>query len=245
MTRREAMLRRLVSALGAAPLLFVAACAAAPAAPLAIPAGEDPLRWTAEIEAIAAQPRPASLPVVFVGSSSIRLWGTLQADMAPVPALNCGFGGSRIFDTTYWLERIVLPFEPSVVVVFAGTNDIAGDAPRSAEWVERRFVELVARLRELGCEAPLVYVAITPTPSRAVHQSIVQEANRRIAQRCEQDESLHFVDTASGVLDAQGRPDPRWFRGDRLHLNEAGYAHWARTLRPVVAQVWREAAGRR
>ena len=219
------------------PLALLAACAAAPE-PLAIPAGENPLQWQKDVDALARQPSPAAHPIVFVGSSSIRLWSTLACDMAPMPVLNCGFGGSRIFDSLYWLDRLVTCREPSVMVVFAGTNDIAGDAPRSGEWVAQRFDELVTRLRALGCDAPLVYVAISPTPSRARHLAIVEDANARIAARCAADPSLHFVDTASGLLDRSGRPDPRWFGADGLHLNADGYARWTAQVRPVVAELY-------
>ncbi|MEZ5962920.1 MAG: GDSL-type esterase/lipase family protein [Planctomycetota bacterium] len=228
-------------------LLLVAACAAPVAAPVAppIPAGEDPLRWRADIETFASQPTAAEAPVVFVGSSSIRRWSTLARDMAPLPVLNRGFGGSRIFDSVYWLDRLVTCHHPAVVVVFAGTNDIQGDAPRSAAWVAARFEELVSRLRALGCDAPLVYLAISPSPSRERHLPIVLDANARIAALCARDPSLHFVDTASALLDERGCPDPRWFVADRLHLNPAGYAHWTKTLRPVVTDLYAKRNGGR
>lgn len=214
--------------------VLLAACAAPPVPAPAIPAGEDPARWADDVAALTAAPPATDHPVVFVGSSSIRLWSTLATDMAPLPVKNRGFGGSRIFDTVWWLDRLVVRESPSLVVVFAGTNDIAGDAPRSGEWVAARFDELVVRLRALGCHAPLVYIAISPSPSREQHLAIVQDANARIAARCAADPSLWFVDTASLLLDDRGRPDPRWFRSDRLHLNADGYARWTRAIRPVV-----------
>jgi lysophospholipase L1-like esterase len=220
---------RIGDALGRAMLGLAAA-----RTPPAIPDGEEPLRWGEELAAIDRQPAGPARPVVFVGSSSIRGWRSLATDMAPLPVRNHGFGGSRLFDTTFWLERLVVRHDPSVVVVFAGTNDIAGATPRPAAWVAARFDELVQRLRALGCDAPLVYIALTPTPSRAQHLAIVREANRLIAERCAKDPSLHFVDTAAGMVTAEGQPDPRWFGTDGLHMNEQGYRHWTELVRPVV-----------
>ncbi len=208
--------------------------ASPPPPPPAIPDGEDPGRWNAALEAFDAQSVDLDRPVVFVGSSSIRLWSTLEEDMAPVPALNRGYGGSRIFDTIYWADRLVTAHDPTVIVAFTGTNDIKGATPRPAAWVADRFDELVVRLRALGCDAPLVYIAISPTPSRAEHLAVVLEANRLIRKRCAQEDDLHFVDTASQLLDADGQPDPRWFVEDRLHLNAEGYAAWTAMVRPVV-----------
>jgi lysophospholipase L1-like esterase len=210
--------------------------------PPAIPAGEDPLRWSEALDAFDRGATPPPRPIVFVGSSSIRLWKTLATDMAPLPVLNRGFGGSRLFDSVYWLERLVVRYDPAVVVVFAGSNDIAGDAPRSAAWVAERFDELIARLRALGSEAPLVYISITPAPSRVKHLAAVREANVLIAARCARDPSLHFVDTASEMVDAEGQPDAQWFVGDRLHLDAAGYRLWTSRVRPLVERLYGESA---
>lgn len=219
-------------------VLTLVGCASRHApAPPPVPAGEDPLRWTADVEALEAEPAGPGHPVVFVGSSSIRLWETLERDMAPLPVLRRGFGGSRISDAVYWLDRLVTPHDPSVVVVFSGTNDLAGDTPREPAWVAARFDELVARLRDLGSGAPLVYIAISPTPARERHLDLVLETNALVRARCEASPGLHFVDTASALLDAEGRPDPRWFVEDRLHLNAEGYALWTATVRPVVERL--------
>jgi len=223
-------------------VLLTLACSAPFSAPRtgkpAIPEGEDPLVWAEDIAAFAAlPPSEEQLPILFYGSSSIRLWKTLAEDMDYFPVLNRGFGGSRLFDAVYWAEEVIADHEPSEIVVFSGTNDIAGESPRSADWVAARFDELVTRVRGIGYEQPLVYLAITPTPAREAHLAIVLEANRLIAARCAVDSSLYFVDTASGVLDANGRPDPRWFVEDGLHLNAAGYAHWTKTLLPLLLEL--------
>ena len=205
--------------------------------PPAIPERANPLRWRETLDAFDREAVPPRRPIVFVGSSSIRLWKTLAEDMAPLPVLNRGFGGSGLFDTVYWLERLVARHDPAAVVVFAGSNDIAGESPRSAAWVAERFDELVARLRALGCEAPLVYISITPTPSRVAHLAAVRAANELIAARCQSDPSLHFLDTAATMVTPEGLPDPQWFVQDLLHSNAKGYAHWTSTLKPVLARL--------
>lgn len=202
--------------------------------PMPIPVGEDPLVWEAEIaRTLAARPDVAE-PVVFLGSSSIRLWETLTDDMAPVPVVNHGFGGSKIFDAVYWLEAILDGVEPRALAVFSGTNDLAGDAPRDPKWIAARFDELVLRLRSLGHDVPVVFIAISPTPARERHLDLVLRTNALIAVRCAADPMLHFVDSASELLDAEGRPDPRWFVGDRLHLNASGYALWKERIRTAL-----------
>lgn len=205
-----------------------------------MPPGEDPLRWEADVAAFVEADRAAPFAaggVVFVGSSSIRLWETLERDMAPARVLNRGFGGSRLFDALYWSHELVGVHAPRAVVVFSGTNDLAGDDAKSAERVRDLFLELVARLRAEQPRLVLAYIAITPTLARERHAATVREANRLIARACEDDPRLAFVDPTPDLMGADGRPDASFFRDDRLHLNEAGYAVWTRHVRPVVERL--------
>jgi hypothetical protein len=217
------------------PKLTAVAPAAQPA-PSAALAGETPARWADDVAALVARRPDVAQPVVFLGSSSIRLWSTLAEDMAPLSVLNYGFGGSKLFDSVHWCDTLFDGLDPRAVVVFSGTNDLAGDTPREPAWLAARFEELVARLRR-HTDAPIVYIAITPTPAREQHLARVLETNRVIAAKCADGVGLHFLDTAAAFLDADGRPDPRWFVADRLHLAPEGYAQWTRALRPVLADL--------
>lgn len=218
-----------------ATLAIACSCATTPVE-IPSPEGEDPLRWEADVRALEESGAGSEHPLVFVGSSSIRLWSTLSSDMAPLPVLNRGFGGSRIFDTIFWFDELVAVHEPRMIVVFAGTNDLSGKDPREPHWIAERFEELVQVARDRCPGVPLVYIAISPTPSREEHLHLVLETNRLIAEACARDSNLTFVDTASGLLDEMGRPDPRWFVSDRLHLNADGYAEWTRVLKPALEQ---------
>jgi lysophospholipase L1-like esterase len=198
------------------------------------------MAWTADIERFRAlDAERAAIPgsVVFVGSSSIRLWDTLVRDMAPLTVVKRGFGGSRLFDAVYWADVLVTRHDPAAIVLFSGTNDLANPNPKSAREVAQLFGQFVGRVRELGCDAPIAYIAITPTPARAEFLAEVLEANRLIRDICATDDSLQFVDTAPAFLDSRGQPDPSLFVEDGLHLNPGGYAFWTARLKPVL-ETW-------
>ncbi|MFT4512830.1 MAG: lysophospholipase L1-like esterase [Planctomycetota bacterium] len=221
--------------------LLLAGCQAPPRPELVIPAGENPTKWQVAIDKFVAQDRDAPAAkhgVVFVGSSSIRLWRTLAADMDPVPVVQRGFGGSKLFDAIYYSEELVSKHEPSVVVVFSGTNDIAGKTPKSAERVRDLFRQFVARLRSHDPELAICHIAITPTLAREQHIPIVDEANRLIRLDCESNPLLTFVNPCVDLADANGRPDPQWFIKDRLHLNKRGYEVWTRHIRPTIERLY-------
>ena len=220
--------------------LLLSACHNPPS-PLEIPAGENPARWKETIEKFAEADRADSFStglIVFVGSSSIRLWKTLADDMDPVPVLNRGFGGSKLFDAIYYSDRLVTRHQPRVVVVFSGTNDIAGENAKSAVQVRDLFRQFVARLRRLGDDPVICNIAITPTLAREEHLATVREANRLIRIDCDADPRLEFVDPSVDLVDATGRPDPKWFVRDRLHLNADGYRVWTEHIRPRVHRVF-------
>ena len=208
--------------------------------PPTIPAGEDPQRWAAEVKRFVDQDRdapPTPGGVVFVGSSSIRGWRSLAADMAGLPVVQRGFGGSRLFDACYWSDALVTRHRPSAVVLFSGTNDLAGERPKSAAQVRDLFRLFVQRVRRDDPELPIAWIAITPTPARAEHVALVRAANELVRAECAADPRLAFVDPTPDLATPDGAPDPRFFQRDGLHLNADGYAVWTRHVRPIAERL--------
>src|ERR1700760_2715508 len=106
----------------------------------------------------------ASSPVVFYGSSSIRLWKSLQQDFSGYAVLNCGFGGSRLTDCVRYANRLVIPRKPSAIVIYAGDNDLASGAP--PEKVFQSFKQLFAIFRTYSPSIPIAFVSVKPSPAR-------------------------------------------------------------------------------
>src|SRR6266550_2177708 len=97
----------------------------APTSAVAAPALD---RYESEITAFEAADRatpPAPGGIVFVGSSSFRRWTSLAADFPGLPVLNRGFGGSTLREVNHYARRIVLPYRPRLIVLYAGDNEIA------------------------------------------------------------------------------------------------------------------------
>jgi lysophospholipase L1-like esterase len=189
--------------------------------------------WEASIEAyegsdVRSPPAPGS--VVFVGSSSILLWDTLTADMAPMPVLNRGFGGSVIANVTHFADRIVLPYEPSAIVLYAGDNDIAFGL--SADCTFEDFEAFVEHIHAVAPGTPIYFISIKPSPSRVQLWSEMERANGLVEARTMTDPTLHFIDVSEAMLDQQRQPIPELFGEDGLHMNAAGYQLWTSIVRP-------------
>lgn len=153
-------------------------------------------------------------------------------------ALNAGFGGSRIADSHRYGARLIHAWKPRTVVLYAGDNDLAGGL--TSDEVVRDFTDFATSLHAALPECRLVFLSIKPSASRWNLWPQVQEANARIRALCESvgEPRLRFVDVASPLLGADGKPDPKLFLEDRLHLNEAGYDVWRGVLAPVLAGPW-------
>jgi lysophospholipase L1-like esterase len=211
-------------------LIFLAAtiCCAS------VRAADGANRWDEAIrkfeEQDAAKP-PAPGGVVFVGSSSIRMWD-LKKSFPDLAAVNRGFGGSQLADAVHFAHRIVTPYKPRLVVLYAGDNDIA--AGKSPEQVVADFRRFVKTVREKSPEARIAYIAIKPSLKRWSLVEKMREANRQIAAIAERDERLHFVDIDAPMIGEDRMPRPELYARDGLHLSEEGYQVWSERLRPVL-----------
>ena len=192
-----------------------------------------PEKWTAAIDAFtqtdATNPPPRQ-GIVFVGSSSIVKWATLAQDFAGLPVVNRGFGGSDLSDIVFYADRIVTPYQPRAVVVYAGENDLW--AGKSADALFAEFRAFVTKVHAQVPTAKIVFIGLKPSPSRIRIRAEVIRANTLIAAACAKNPKLAFVDVYAPMLDAQGKDRPELYVADQLHMNPAGYAIWT----PLVAK---------
>ena len=194
-------------------------------------AAVDP-RWSASLEAFAAADlKQAPLPggVVFVGSSSIRLWNDLETSFADQPVvIKRGFGGSQLLDCVKLVNRLVLPYKPRMVVVYAGENDLAeGATPRD---VAERFVAFVRAVKADLPDSRIAFVSIKPSPSRLAHMMTMREANLLIQTHVLAHDDLDYIDVHTAMLDNDGRPRAELYVRDQLHLSAEGYGLWRQVV---------------
>ncbi len=221
-----------------AALAFGAGCASVPAATAPVSFAVDPVsapEWVGDMRRFAAQDAampPPRHPIVFTGSSSVRLWRTLDEDFPGKPVLNRGFGGSQLRDVVHYADQIAVRYRPRMIVVYAGDNDI--NAGRTPQQVLSDFRALVARIRRGLPKVPIVYLSIKPSPSRASQLDAQREANALVRAEAAKWPHLEFVDVFTPMLDAQGQPRTELFIEDRLHMNAEGYALWRKIVAPYL-----------
>ena len=180
--------------------------------------------------------------VLFVGSSSIRMWPTAEC-FREFAVINRGFGGSQISEVNYFAGRIVLRYKPKVIVFYAGDNDVAAGKNAGRVFDDyRNFVKLVHdKLPETG----IIYVGIKPSGSRWSLWPVMNEANMMIKDFSGKDGRLFYFDSATPLLNGDGKPDNAFFLKDRLHLNEKCYEAWTRLIRPIIKEAFDAAMKKR
>lgn len=212
-------------------LAILASCLSAPAA-IAAEAAEN--RWENEIQAFERQDakhRPPENAVLFVGSSSIRLW-KLEESFPDLDVINRGFGGSQLADSVHFAERIVIAYRPRLVVLYAGDNDLA--AGKKPEQVLADFKQFAAKVNAALPETRIAYLSIKPSIKRRALIDRVRETNAAIEQFISDDKRLTYVDVFKPMLAPDGQPRPELFLADGLHLNAEGYKLWASVLEPTL-----------
>jgi lysophospholipase L1-like esterase len=219
------------------PILILLPIVAAQIAPAV---AEDPsARWEPAIQAFEKQDAENPPPkdgVLFVGSSSIRLWN-LNGSFPGKGYINRG--GSQIADSIAFVDRLVLKHEPRIVIMYAGDNDIA--AGKTPEVVAADFATFQKKVHAKLPKTRIMYVAIKPSLKRWNLYPQMAEANQKIAEQCAADDRLTYLDIATPMLGDDGNPKPDLFREDGLHLNKKGYEVWTK----VVAKHLDAASGKK
>ena len=163
----------------------------------------------------------------------MRLWKTIDEDLAPLDILHRGFGGSRMKNVVTFLDFFDR-YEAETILVYEGDNDLSGPWSK----IDRDFIdptlEFIAHVQERRPETEIYFIAIKPSPARESASERFAAANARLAEICASDPKLHFIDVFNPMLGPDGKPDPTLFSRDRLHMNEKGYALWTRIIREAM-----------
>lgn len=199
----------------------------------------DPNRFIEQIESFRqwdSQNAIPQNPILFVGSSSIRMWKTAES-FPDLPVMNRGFGGAHISDMLFFKKDILLKYseKPACVVMFCGGNDITSG--KSPEQVFADFKEWWDILQEKFPGTPLVYITIKPCPNRWNIWQAENETNLLIQEFSKSEPLLYYADVAEPMLATGQPPAEDLFIPDLLHMSAKGYEMWTGVVRPIIDQI--------
>lgn len=193
-----------------------------------------------EIQQLESRDKAENYPdnaILFVGSSSIRLWDNIAADMAPYPVIKRGFGGAKSTDLLYFTERLVYPHEFRALAIFIA-NDISNvPEDNTPKEIVSLFDAVIKKVRVKNPAKPIFIIAITPNNSRWEVWSEAKQANELLEAYCNKNKNVYFIDTVDGFLGTDGKPRTELFRDDQLHLKQVGYDIWAKKIKERMNEV--------
>jgi len=198
-------------------------------------------RWETEIKSFEASDQtnpPPKGAILFIGSSSFRLWKTLARDFPGHRVINRGFGGSQLADSVAFAGRIVIPYQPRMILLYAGDNDIA--VGKTPDQVCSDFKTFVEKVHAALPGTRIAYVSIKPSIARLRLLEKMKAANELIKDYARKQDKLMFIDIFTPMLGPNAEPRKELFISDGLHLNAKGYELWTSVIKPCLGEAGSE-----
>lgn len=171
--------------------------------------------------------------IVATGSSSMRFWDhRIHKDLAPLPIISRGFGGSNMNDVVHYLDELVLKHKPRAVLLYEGDNDVAQGVP--VPLIIDTFNTAFSRIHDADPDIRIYVLSVKPSISRTAMWTTMQEVNRALQKLAASNDKIIYIDVATPMLNSDGSIKPDLFVSDQLHMNQKGYNLWRDIVRPVL-----------
>jgi lysophospholipase L1-like esterase len=221
------------------PQSSAAQATAAPTS-VAAPAGQE-MRFADQIQVFLDQDRQAPPPkdaILFIGSSIFRQWTNVAEQMAPLPVFNRAFGGSRTWEVLNYIDQVVIPYRPRIIVYYTGSNDV--NAGESATAIEARTKAFISRAHAALPATRIYYVGINRSPDKRDKWNVVDEVNADMKAMSASTPYLRYIDLNPALFDAKGEPRIELYKPDGLHFHPPAYDLFTAIIKPVLTEAWQQ-----
>jgi lysophospholipase L1-like esterase len=201
------------------------------------PAGQQ-MRFAEQIAAFQAADQanpPKQGQILLIGSSLFRLWDQVEEQMAPLPVLNRGFGGSRTWEALAYMDQIVFPYNPRIILYYEGSNDVNAGQP--ANEIVDRFKQFAARVAERLPRTKIFYVSPLRSPDKQERWEVVDQINSQMQAFAATSYQVDFIDVNPPLHNPDGTPKNEWYT-DGQHITPEAYVEWGKIVKPIVAAQW-------
>ena len=195
------------------------------------------------LESLDFEEKAGEKDILFIGSSSIRLWDNIKVDMYPYSSVKRGYGGAHFYDLIHFSERLVKNHSPKAILIFVA-NDITGSnystnsvGDLSPKEVKKLFRYNYKLIRSIHKHIPIFLIETTPTPKRWKVWNKILQANKKLESYCKQEENLFYISTRDKFIGGDGLPIKSFFLADELHLNTDGYKLWSSIIKSKLIEI--------
>ena len=173
--------------------------------------------------------------VLIMGSSTMDYWADWQTDIGGRLGYNVGIGGTIVEDWLYAYDKLVKPFEPSVILIYLGGNNI-NNMGHTGAYTESLMENLLNKMHADFPDAEIYYIYSMAVPScykggkfNYEYGRFIEEMKTLVANT----DWLNGIDTF-GDLTQDGEAKKDLYRSDGIHLNEDGYDVFAQIINAAV-----------
>ena len=195
------------------------------------------------LERLDIEEKAAEKDILFIGSSSIRLWDNINEDMYPYSSVKRGYGGAHFYDLIHFSERLVKNHTPKAIIIFVA-NDITGSngltnlvGDLSPNEVKRLFKLNYKLIRSIHKFIPIFLIETTPTLKRWKVWSEILKSNKKLESFCKKEPNLYYIGTRDKFIGVDGLPIKSLFLSDELHLNTDGYKLWSDIIKTKLIEI--------
>lgn len=187
-----------------------------------------PERWEETIRKFEAADRERPPPrgaVLLVGGSNARRWTDVGDYFPRETVINRGFGGAHLADVVHFMDRIVLPYAPKLILLNAGGNDLSGG--KSPEAVRDACRAFIVRVQKELPATRILHISLPPVRRLAQSpesRAVVERTNALIAELARTERNFDVIDLFPAFCDAAGQPRAELFVEDGVHFTARGYA---------------------
>lgn len=173
--------------------------------------------------------------IVFAGSSIFHFWTTLTDDMAPLPVINQAFPGARMHSVFNAMDKLIIPYNPKIIVYYCGSNDI-NDGAESSD-VLSGLEKFVSAVRGKLPSIIVYFVSINKAPQKMDKWKVIDDSNHKIKDWCEKTDSLYFIDINPPFI-IEGQSCTGLYLDDGLHFRPEAYVEFTKRIKPVLEKGW-------
>jgi len=200
-------------------------------------------KWEDEIkklEVLDKKETYSNQAVLFIGSSSIRLWKSIEEDLDTYEPIKRGYGGAHYYDIIHFTNRLVSPHKVKAIAIFVanyitgienGINNQTVNRDLSPKEVLRLVKFVTKEIRKSHEKVPVFFIETTPTSKRWKVWDKISKANDLIENYTSKYENLYYINTRSFYIGSDGIPNDSLFVKDKLHLNREGYKLWGKIIK--------------
>lgn len=186
----------------------------------------SPRAWQDEIDAYRRADLAGKLPrdpIVVVGGLRVRLWQGLEDLLAPRPVLMRGLGDAIIDDIIFNHAQLIAYYRPAAVVVLPGNSEFHIRDSKSAEELVAAMKKLVTVETAEGTRARFYLITPIKTPLHSSDYAKIDQVRDSLETWAGKNPDVTVLDANRMLQTADGKPNPGFFRGDGVNLNEHGY----------------------